>query len=119
VLRDPRSLGVRASLDDFGSAFSSLNYVKDLLVDGLKIDKSYIDGLGKDAVNDSIVRLNVDFAHTLGLRITAEGVENERQAKSLADMNCGMVQGFYFSKNATQRSSGKFIATNPAWEVSK
>jgi EAL domain-containing protein (putative c-di-GMP-specific phosphodiesterase class I) len=94
------------TLDAFGSNFSALNYVKDLLVDGLKIDKSYIDGLGKDAVTDSILRLIVDFAHTLGLRITAEGVENERQAKSLVDMNCGMAQDFYFSKPLPSEAAG-------------
>jgi sensor c-di-GMP phosphodiesterase-like protein len=59
------------TLDDFGSGYSSLNYVKELPVDGLKIDKSFIDGLGEGAVNDAIVRLIVDFAHTLGLKVTA------------------------------------------------
>ncbi len=59
VLRDLRSLGVRISLDDFGSGYSSLNYVKNLPVDGLKIDKSFIDGLGEGTVNDAIVRLIV------------------------------------------------------------
>jgi ammonium transporter, Amt family len=52
------------------------------------------------------VRLIVDFAHTLGLRITAEGVENERQAKSLVDINCGMAQGFYFSIPLRSEAAG-------------
>jgi EAL domain-containing protein (putative c-di-GMP-specific phosphodiesterase class I) len=78
VLRDLSALGVRIVLDDFGSGFSVLNYVKDLPVDGLKIDKSFIDGLGESHVNHAIVRLIVDFAHTLGLEVTAEGVENDR-----------------------------------------
>jgi EAL domain-containing protein (putative c-di-GMP-specific phosphodiesterase class I) len=78
VLRDLSALGVRIVIDDFGSGFSALNYVKDLPVDGLKIDKSFIDGLGESQVNDAIVRLIVDFAHTLGLEVTAEGVENDR-----------------------------------------
>jgi len=69
---------VRIVIDDFGSGFSALNYVKDLPVDGLKIDKSFIDGLGESQVHDAIVRLIVDFAHTLGLEVTAEGVENDR-----------------------------------------
>jgi EAL domain-containing protein (putative c-di-GMP-specific phosphodiesterase class I) len=68
--------------------------VKDLPVDGLKIDKSFIDGLGEDPVNDAIVRLIVDFAHTLGLKVTAEGVENERQVDSLTVMSCDLAQGF-------------------------
>jgi EAL domain-containing protein (putative c-di-GMP-specific phosphodiesterase class I) len=66
---------VRIALDDFGSGLSSLNYVKDLPVDGLRIDQSFTDGLGEDAVNDDIVRLIVDVAPTRGLKVTAEGVE--------------------------------------------
>ena len=72
------ALGVRISLDDFGSGYSSPNYVKDLPVDDLKIDKSFIDGLGEDPVNDAFVRLIVGFAHRVGLKVIAEGVENER-----------------------------------------
>ena len=106
MLRDPRSLGVRVSLDDFGSGFSSLNYVKDLPVDGLKIDKSFVDGLGEDAVNDAIVRLIVNFAHTLGLEVTAEGVENGQQVASLTAMSCDLAQGFYFSKPLPTRQRG-------------
>jgi EAL domain-containing protein (putative c-di-GMP-specific phosphodiesterase class I) len=63
VLRNLSYLGVRKALDDFGSDPSSLNYVKHLPVDDLKTDKSFVDGLGEDAVNDAIVRLIVDFAH--------------------------------------------------------
>jgi EAL domain-containing protein (putative c-di-GMP-specific phosphodiesterase class I) len=113
VLRDLRSLGVRISLDDFGSGYSSLNYVKNLPVDGLKIDKSFIDGLGEDAVNDAIVRLIVDFAHTLGLKVTAEGVENDRQVASLTAMGCDLAQGFYFSKPLPSEAAGALVATNP------
>jgi EAL domain-containing protein (putative c-di-GMP-specific phosphodiesterase class I) len=119
VLRDPRSLGVRVSLDDFGSGYSSLTYVKDLLVDGLKIDKSFIESLGEDLVNDAIVRLIVDFAHTLGLEVTAEGMENGQLVDSLTAMRCDLAQGFYFSKPLPSEAAGKFIATNPAWGMSK
>ena len=111
VLRDLRSLGVRIALDDFGSGFSSLNYVKNLPVDGLKIDKSFIDGLGEGTVNDAIVRLIVDFAHTLGLEVTAEGVENERQVASLAAMRCDLAQGFYFSRPLSSEAAGELVAT--------
>jgi EAL domain-containing protein (putative c-di-GMP-specific phosphodiesterase class I) len=57
----------------------------------------------------------VDFAHTLGLKVTAEGVENDRQVASLTAMRCDMAQGFYFSKPLTSEAAGKFIATNVAW----
>lgn len=118
VLRDLSALGVRISLDDFGSGYSSLNYVKDLPVDDLKIDKSFIDGLGEDAVNDAIVRLIVDFAHTLGLKVTAEGVENDRQVASLTDMGCDQVQGFYFSRPLSCEAARALVATNPLRRMS-
>jgi len=72
--------------------------VKDLPVDASKIDKSFIAGPGEEAVNDAIVRLIVDFAHTLGLKVIAEGVENNRQVASLIGQRCNLAQGFYFSK---------------------
>jgi EAL domain-containing protein (putative c-di-GMP-specific phosphodiesterase class I) len=84
VLRDQSAVGVRIALDDFHSGFSSLNYVKDLPVD------------------DAIVRLIVDFAHTLGLEVTAEGVENDRQVASLTAMRCDPDPGFIFLETATQ-----------------
>lgn len=71
ALRDLSALGVRMALDDFGSDYSSLNYKKYFLVDEIKIDKSSVDGVGEDAVNDRIVRLIANFAHTLGLKATA------------------------------------------------
>jgi diguanylate cyclase (GGDEF)-like protein len=117
VLRDLRSLGVRISLDDFGSGYSSLNYVKNLPVDGLKIDKSFIDGLGEDPVNDAIVRLIVDFAHTLGLKVTAEGVENDRQVAILTAMRCDLAQGFYFSKPLSIEAARDLVATDLSWRV--
>jgi diguanylate cyclase (GGDEF)-like protein len=117
VLRDLSALGVRISLDDFGSGYSSLNYVKDLPVDDLKIDKSFVDGLGEDAVNDAIVRLIVDFAHALGLKVTAEGVENDRQVTSLAAMGCDRAQGFYFSKPLPGAAAGELVTADPLWRL--
>jgi EAL domain-containing protein (putative c-di-GMP-specific phosphodiesterase class I) len=117
VLRDLSALGVRIALDDFGSGYSVLNHVKDLPVDDLKIDKSFIDGLGESTVNDAIVRLIVDFAHTLGLKVTAEGVENDRQVASLTAMKCDLAQGYYFSKPLPSEAAATLVATNPFWEV--
>jgi EAL domain-containing protein (putative c-di-GMP-specific phosphodiesterase class I) len=113
VLRDQSALGVRIALDDFGSGFSSLNCVKDLSVDDLKIDKSLITGLGEDPVNDAIVRLIVDFAHTLGLEVTAEGVENDRQVVSLTAITCDLTQGFYFSRPLPSEAARALVATSP------
>ena len=110
---------MKISLDDFGSGYSSLNYVKNLPVDSLKIDKSFIDGLGKGPVNDPIVRLIVDFAHALGLKVTAEGVENAQQVASLTAMRCDQTQGFYFSKPLRSEAAGKLLATNPLWRATR
>jgi EAL domain-containing protein (putative c-di-GMP-specific phosphodiesterase class I) len=70
-------------------------------------------------VNDAIVRLIVDFVHTLGLEVSAEGVENGQQVDSLTAMSCDLAQGFYFSKPLPSEAAGKFTSTNPAWGVSK
>ena len=82
-------------------------------MDDLKIDKSFVDGLGKIPVNGAIVRLIVDFAHTLGLEVTAEGVEDERQVTSLTAMNCDLAQGFYFSRPLGNEAARALVATNP------
>ena len=115
ILRDLKALGVGISLDDFGRGYSSLNYAKDLPVDGLKIDKSFIDGLGGNAADGAIVRLILEIAHTLGRKDTAEGVENERQMESLRAMRCDMAQGFYFSEPLDSRAAEALMAKNPSW----
>jgi EAL domain-containing protein (putative c-di-GMP-specific phosphodiesterase class I) len=66
---------------------------------------------------DSVVRLIADFARTLGLKVTAEGVENDRQVAGLMAMSCDLAQGFYLSKPLPSEAAGKFIATNVAWGV--
>ena len=80
-----------------------------------KIDKSLIDGLVEGPVNDAIVHLIVDFAYTQGLRVTAEGVEIDRQVASLRAMRCDLAQGFYLSKPRPRKAAGKLMATNPSW----
>ena len=65
------------------------------------------------------MRLIVDFAHTLGLTVTAEGVENDRQVASLMAMRCDLALGFYFSKPLRGEAAGKLVATNPLWRVPK
>lgn len=73
--------------------------------------------LGEDAVNNAIVRLIVDFAHTLGLTVTAEGVENDRQVASLMAMRCDMIQGFHFSRPLGGEAARALVATNPWWQI--
>ncbi|QBI19230.1 EAL domain-containing protein [Egibacter rhizosphaerae] len=91
-----RALGVRLSIDDFGAGYAGLGYLRDLPVDELKIDRSYIASLGHSHEGTSLVRTVVDLAHVLGLEIVAEGVEHEPQARTLIEMGCTRAQGFLF-----------------------
>jgi diguanylate cyclase (GGDEF)-like protein/PAS domain S-box-containing protein len=98
VLRALRDLGVHLSIDDFGTGYSSLSYLKKFPVDALKIDKSFVDGLGTEGDDTAIVQATINLAHSLGLRTVAEGVETPTQLKALADLGSDKAQGYLFSR---------------------
>ena len=98
TLQDLKELGLRFELDDFGTGYSSLSYLKHFPVDGVKIDKSFVEGLGEDTADEALVRMIIDLCHTLGLEVLAEGIETSEQAASLRDMGCGLGQGYYFAR---------------------
>ncbi|HMU83466.1 MAG TPA: EAL domain-containing protein, partial [Leptospiraceae bacterium] len=91
------SLGVDLSIDDFGTGYSSLAYLSRLPIDALKIDLSFVRQMMESERNMVIVNSTVRLAHTLGLIVIAEGVEDERTLNTLSDMKCDMAQGFFFS----------------------
>ena len=93
-----KALGIRISLDDFGSGYSFLSYLKRLPADILKIDKSFTKGLGVEIEDTAIVQTVVDLAHILGMEVVAEGVEIEEQETLLKEMGCDFAQGFFFSR---------------------
>ena len=93
-----REQGIKVSLDDFGTGFSSLTYLKDLPIDTLKIDKSFIDSVTKDASTNIITQSVVDMVRQLGLETVAEGVETEEQYQFLEDIQCDNIQGFLLGK---------------------
>ncbi|MFN7979687.1 MAG: EAL domain-containing protein, partial [Vicinamibacterales bacterium] len=100
VLADLRRLGVRISLDDFGTGYSSLSYLQSLPLDVLKVDRSFVTGIGSDADKGEIVKLIAGLARGLGLEIVAEGVESGTQIDYLRTLGCHYGQGYYFAKPA-------------------
>ena len=86
------------SLDDFGTGYCSLSYLRRLPIDSLKIDRSFVRGLGSEADDDSIVTSVIDLARSLGVSVVAEGVETEEQLAGLRARGCDTMQGFLFAK---------------------
>src|SRR5688572_26347585 len=98
ILERLRGLGVRLSLDDFGTGHSSLSYLKRLPLDEVKIDRSFVMGMTDDDNDAAIVRTTIDLARNLGLEVVAEGVESETILRNLSDLSCDIAQGFYLSR---------------------
>jgi EAL domain-containing protein (putative c-di-GMP-specific phosphodiesterase class I) len=98
VLQALRALGSRVSIDDFGTGFSSLNYLARLPVDELKIDQSFIAQLAHSADTLALVTNILGLAHSLGLRVVAEGVESEEQEKLLRLLRCDEMQGYLLGR---------------------
>jgi EAL domain-containing protein (putative c-di-GMP-specific phosphodiesterase class I) len=97
ILNRLKELGVRLAIDDFGSGYSSLGYLKRLPLDVLKIDKSFVMTMLADDDSAAIVRSTIDLAHNLGLEVVAEGVATESIGGALAALRCDSAQGFYFA----------------------
>jgi EAL domain-containing protein (putative c-di-GMP-specific phosphodiesterase class I) len=89
-----RRLGVRLSVDDFGTGYSSLTYLRGLPVDEVKIDKSFVEAVTSDPADRAVVRAVVDIAHTLGMRVVAEGVEHAEQLSVLHALGVDQAQGY-------------------------
>jgi predicted signal transduction protein with EAL and GGDEF domain len=93
-----QSMGVRLSLDDFGTGYSSLTNLRELPIDELKIDKSFVSGMTASEADMAIVRTMVDLAHGLGKQVCAEGVEDEETWHKLGAMGCDLAQGYWMCK---------------------
>jgi diguanylate cyclase (GGDEF)-like protein len=95
-----RSLGASIVIDDFGTGYSALDYLKRFVVDGVKIDRSFIAGLGRLGPDEAIVTASIAFAHALGLEVTAEGIETRAQLDRLSDLGCDRGQGYLIGRSA-------------------
>ncbi|MFJ5774092.1 aminotransferase class I/II-fold pyridoxal phosphate-dependent enzyme [Streptomyces sp. NPDC093094] len=109
VLNSLKELGVNIAVDDFGTGFSSLRYLRDFPIDVLKIDKTFIDDITRDPQQVALVEGIVRIADTLGLQVIAEGIEDQEQRDLLAGMGCRFGQGFLFARPMTVEQSERVL----------
>ncbi len=96
-MKELKEIGVKLSIDDFGTGYSSLSYLKQFSIDYLKIDKSFIQEIPNEK-DIAIVKSIISLAHSMNLKIIAEGIENKEQVEILSNLNCDYLQGYYYSK---------------------
>ncbi|MGO9753817.1 MAG: putative bifunctional diguanylate cyclase/phosphodiesterase [Solirubrobacteraceae bacterium] len=109
-LEQLKQLGVRLSIDDFGTGFSSLSYLQRLPVDEIKIDKSFVDHIHTTERGDELVRMVIALGNALGLDVVAEGIENTSQATRLREIGCRLGQGYLFSRPLAADRAGDLHA---------
>jgi EAL domain-containing protein (putative c-di-GMP-specific phosphodiesterase class I) len=111
TLRAIRAMGVSIAIDDFGTGFSSLSYLSKLPVDSLKIDRSFVVDMTGEPEGLALVSTIISLAHSLKLKVVAEGVETKEQSRLLRLLNCDEMQGYLFSKPvAGETFQAKFLA---------
>jgi diguanylate cyclase (GGDEF)-like protein/PAS domain S-box-containing protein len=112
-----RALGVRLSIDDFGTGYSSLGYLRRFPVDSVKVDRSFVDGLGAESEDSAIVAAVVGLGHALGLSVVAEGVESEMQLAELVNLGCDRAQGFWFARPQPADVFAAVVANPRRWRA--
>jgi EAL domain-containing protein (putative c-di-GMP-specific phosphodiesterase class I)/GGDEF domain-containing protein len=110
-----KALGVRLSIDDFGVGYSSLSYLHRFPVDVLKVDRSFVAGLGRVSACGDIVRAIVGMAHGLGLDVVAEGVETAEHLAQVRALECDYAQGYLFSHPVTGDQAGALLGEGSVW----
>ncbi len=110
IFEELKALGVRLVIDDFGKEYSSLSYLDRLPVDGLKIDRLFLESFGENPSNRIIVEAVVSLAHSLGLEVTGEGVESAEQLELLRGMGCDIAQGYHLARPLAPEDVPLFLA---------
>jgi len=113
ALADLRALGVRLVLDDFGTGWSSLAYLRQLPLDTIKIDKAFVTELDETDRNVAIVQAVLSLAHGLGVSVVAEGIETPLQARRLRELGCDMGQGYAWSRPLAPDKIETILSTGP------
>jgi EAL domain-containing protein (putative c-di-GMP-specific phosphodiesterase class I) len=109
ALRKLKNSGIELAMDDFGTGYSNLSYVKRLPIDTLKIDRTYVSGLGTHTEDTAIVHATVAFAEALGLKIVAEGIETAEQLTLLRELGCELGQGYHFAEPLPSAAIGTLL----------
>lgn len=112
ILNSLHELGVSIAIDDFGTGYSSLSYLTELPIDTLKIDMSFVQGIGVNPQKEVIIKVIIDLAKRLSLKVIAEGIETEQQMQFLKEHNCDIVQGYYYSKPCSFEECKKILEKN-------
>jgi EAL domain-containing protein (putative c-di-GMP-specific phosphodiesterase class I) len=114
VLAELKALGVRLNIDDFGTGYSSLSRLQRFPVDTLKIDRAFISHMDTDLETYEIVKVVIMLAHSLGLKVVAEGVETQQQVEMLQHIGCELAQGYLYSKPADPQTIQQLLVANRA-----
>ena len=108
-----REIGVQFHLDDFGTGYSSLGYLHQMPIEALKIDRSFVTTIGSDRTGTSIVQAIIALAHSMNMRVIAEGVENDLQLTKLTSLGCDYAQGYHFAKPLSPADLVTFARKHP------
>jgi EAL domain-containing protein (putative c-di-GMP-specific phosphodiesterase class I) len=109
ILAELRAIGVKLAMDDFGTGYASLGYLRKFRFDKIKIDRSFVQNVGNDPNAEAIVRAVVGLSDALGISTNAEGVESKEQAALLRAHGCREVQGFLYSEAVPSRAFHELI----------
>lgn len=117
TLHQLAELGVSIAIDDFGTGYSSLNYLRQLPVNRLKIDQTFVAALNQRTRDHSVIDAIIGLGHKLGMRVLAEGIENERQVACLQELECDEVQGYFYGQPAPPAMLASWLRQAPLTEL--